>query len=122
DAKKGQLADLELRHRRRARCEDRIRCAKDTGPRSLPLKGFAQNQLWCEIAALACELLAWTQLLALAGQARRWEPKRLRLRLFSVAGRLVRGGRRLWLRLAQRWSWAGQITAAVTRLQALPGG
>ena len=30
----GQLADLELRHRRRARCEDRIRCAKDTGLRS----------------------------------------------------------------------------------------
>ena len=26
-----QLADLELRHRRRARAEDRIRCAKDTG-------------------------------------------------------------------------------------------
>ena len=26
--KGGQLADLELRHRRRARCEDRIRCAK----------------------------------------------------------------------------------------------
>ena len=31
-----QLADLELRHRRRARCEDRIRCAKDTGLRNLP--------------------------------------------------------------------------------------
>jgi hypothetical protein len=27
----GRLADLELRHRRRARCEDRIRAAKDTG-------------------------------------------------------------------------------------------
>ena len=25
---------LELRHRRRARCEDRIRCAKDTGRRN----------------------------------------------------------------------------------------
>ena len=74
DTKKGQLADLELRHRRRARCEDRIRCAKDTGLRNLPLKGFAQNQLWCEIVALACELLAWTQLLALTGTARRWEP------------------------------------------------
>ena len=60
-----QLPDLELRHRRRARCEDRIRCAKDTGLRNLPLKGFAQNQLWCEIVALACELLAWTQMLAL---------------------------------------------------------
>jgi len=122
DAGKGQLADLELRHRRRARCEDRIRNAKDTGLRNFPLKGFAQNQLWCEIVALACELLAWTQLLALAGEARRWEPKRLRLRLLSVAGRLVRGGRRLRLRLAARWPWTGQITAAVTRLQALPSG
>ena len=93
------------------------------GLRSLPpLKGFAQNQLWCEIAALASELLAWTQLPALTGTARRWEPKRLRLRLFSVAGRLARGGRRLRLRLAQRWPWAGQITAAITRLQALPAG
>ena len=36
DAKAGQLADLELRHRRRARCEDRIRCAKDTGLREPP--------------------------------------------------------------------------------------
>jgi hypothetical protein len=121
-AKKGQLADLELRHRRRARCEDRIRCAKDTGLRNLPLKGFAQNQIWCEIVALACELLAWTQMLALAGPARRWEPKRLRLRLFSIAGRLVRGGRRLRLRLAATWPWATQITTAITRLQALAPG
>jgi hypothetical protein len=40
----GQLADLELRHRRRARCEDRIRNAKDTGLRNLPLHGYEQNQ------------------------------------------------------------------------------
>jgi hypothetical protein len=120
--KKGQLADLELRHRRRARCEDRIRCAKDTGLRNLPLKGFAQNQLWCEIVTLACELLAWTQMLALPGAARRWEPKRLRLRLFSVAGRLASSGRRLRLRLAGRWPWAADITAAVACLQALPSG
>jgi Transposase DDE domain group 1 len=118
----GQLADLELRHRRRARCEDRIRCAKDTGLRNLPLHGFYQNQIWTEIVALACELLAWTQMLALTGQARRWEPKRLRLRLFSAAGRLARGGRRLRLRIASRWPWAQQITAAVTRLQALAPG
>ena len=68
------------------------------------------------------DVLAWTQMLALTGEARRWEPKRLRLRLFSVAGRLARGGRRLRLRLPARWPWAGQITAAVTRLQALPSG
>jgi hypothetical protein len=122
DTKRGQLADLELRHRRRARCEDRIRCAKDTGLRNLPLHGYAQNQIWCEIVALACELLAWTQMLALDGPARRWEPKRLRLRIFAVAGRIVRGGRRLRLRIAGHWPWASQITAAITRLQAYPSG
>jgi Transposase DDE domain group 1 len=118
DTKKGQLADLELRHRRRARCEDRIRNAKDTRLRNLPPKGFAQNQVWYEIVALACELLAWTQTLALAGKARRWEPKRLRLRIMSVAGRLASSGRRLQLRLAEHRPWATQIAAAVTRLQA----
>ena len=61
-------------------------------------------------------------MLALAGDARRWEPKRLRLRLFSVAGRLASSGRRRRLRLAGRWPWAGEVTAAATRLQALPSG
>ena len=122
DTKRGQLADLEFRYRRRARCEDRIRCAKDTGLPNLPLKGFAQNQVWCEIVALAGELLAWTQMIALAGAARRWEPRRLRLRIFTVAGRLASSGRRLRLRLAGNWPWSGEITAAITRLQALPAG
>ena len=120
--KGGQLADLELRHRRRARCEDRIRCAKDTGLRNLPLHGYAQNQIWTEIVALACELLAWTAMLALDGQVRRWEPKKLRLRLFSAAGRLTRGGRRLRLKISSRWPWATQITTAITRLDALAPG
>jgi hypothetical protein len=120
--KGGQLADLELHHRRRARCEDRIRCAKDTGLRNLPLHGYAQNQIWCEIVALACDLLAWTQMLALTGPARRWEPKRLRLRIFSCAGRIVRGSRRLKLRLAANWPWTREITTAITHLQALAPG
>jgi hypothetical protein len=120
--KGGQLADLELRHRRRARCEDRIRCAKDTGLRNLPLHGFAQNQIWCEIVALACDLLAWMQMLALTGPARRWEPKRLRLRLFAAAGRIVRGSRRLRLKISARWPWTPDITTAFSRLQALAPG
>ena len=33
----GQLADLEVRHRLRARCENRIRCAKDAGLGASPL-------------------------------------------------------------------------------------
>jgi hypothetical protein len=120
--KGGQLAGLELRHRRRARCEDRIRCAKDTGLRNLPLHGYDQNKIWCEIVALACELPAWTQMLALTGPARRWEPRKLRLRIFSAAGRIVRGGRRLRLRIAARWPWAEQITVGIARLRNLAPG
>ena len=71
---------------------------------------------------MACELLAWMQMLALDGKARRWEPKRLRLRIFTVAGRLARSGRRQRLRLAGHWPWATLITGAFTRLQNLAPG
>lgn len=95
NATRGQLPDLELRHRRRARCEDRIRTAKDTGLANLPLHGFDQNQIWCAIVQLAMELTAWLQMLALHDHpARRWEPKRLRLRLFSIAARITCHARR----------------------------
>ena len=70
NTKVGQLADLEVRHRLRTRCEDRIRCAKDTGRDRFPLQGFAQNRIWCLIVALACDLLAVSQLLALADAPR----------------------------------------------------
>jgi hypothetical protein len=101
------LPDLEVRHRQRARAEDRIRCLKDTGMRNLPFHGYAQNQIWLEIVALAADLLTWTQTLAFDTQepARRWEPKRLRLRLLNVAGKIVRTGRRRRLRLPHHWPW-----------------
>ncbi len=118
---RGQLADLELRHRRRARCEDRIRNSKDTGLANLPLHDFAQNQVWCALVALAVELTAWMQMLALAGHdARRWEPKRLRLRLFSIAGRLAEHGRTRRLHLSAHAPWAELLASIITRLQAIP--
>ena len=117
----GQLADLELRHRHRARCEDRIRNAKDTGLRNLPLTGFAQNQIWVAVVQLATELTAWLQMLALTGTgARRWEPKRLRLQLFSMAGNIARRSRRVWLHLSGHAPHRHLFAAAATRLRALP--
>ena len=102
----GRLADLEVRHRLRARAEDRIRGLKDTGLTNLPLQAFAKNQIWLELVQLAAELLTWTQLLAWPDQpARTWEPKRLRLRLLAVAGRIITTGRRRILRLSRRWPW-----------------
>jgi hypothetical protein len=42
---RGQLPDLALRHRRRARCGHRIRAAKNIRLDNLPLRGFNQNQI-----------------------------------------------------------------------------
>jgi hypothetical protein len=115
------LPDLELRHRRRARAEDRIRTAKDTGLTNLPLHDFAGNQIWCALVALAVEITAWMQLLALADhQARRWEPKRLRLRLLSIAGRITVTARTTTLHLSAHAPWADLAVAAINRLRALP--
>ncbi|MEV6273593.1 IS1380 family transposase [Kribbella sp. NPDC051936] len=101
------LPDLEVRHRQRARAEDRIRNLKDTGLRNLPFHGYTHNQIWLEIAALAADLLTWTQTLAFdeTAPARRWEPKRLRLRILHVAGRITRTARRHHLRLPRGWPW-----------------
>ena len=114
------MADLELRHRRRARCEDRIRIAKDTGLRALPLHDFTQNQIWCALVALAADLLAWMAMIALTGtDARRWEPKRLRLRLFTVPATLARHGRRTQLRYADKHPWAALARDTIHQLQQL---
>ncbi|GGT68062.1 hypothetical protein GCM10010207_78570 [Streptomyces atratus] len=47
------IAALELRHRQRARAEDRIRAARATGLRNLPLHDTAQNRIWLEIVQIA---------------------------------------------------------------------
>ncbi|MFE5189910.1 IS1380 family transposase [Streptomyces sp. NPDC056628] len=114
------IAELELRHRLRAHAEDRIRAARSTGLRNLPLHDTAQNRIWLEIVQIALDLLAWIPMLALTGQARLWEPRRLRFRLFSAAGQLVTTGRRRVLRLARHWPWTQEITAALERLTLLP--
>jgi hypothetical protein len=112
------LPVLEVRHRQRARCEDRIRNLKDTGLRNLPFHDYAKNRLWLEVVALAADLLAWTQTLAFhpTEPARRWEPKRLRFRILAVAGRIVRTGRRRRLRLPRDWPWNQLIDAGWTTL------
>jgi hypothetical protein len=121
NSRKGQLADLEIRHRRRARCEDRIRLAKDTGLNNLPLHDFNQNRIWCAIVMLACELTGWMQMLAYpAAAARRWEPKRLRLRLFSTAGRIARHGRQTVVHLARHGPWTQLLHDGISRMRRQP--
>lgn len=114
------IAALELRHRQRARAEDRIRAARHRPAQPAPLHDTAQNQIWLEIVQLALDLLAWMPMLALTGETRRWEPRRLRFRLFSAAAQLVTTARRRYLRFARHWPWTDVITDALARLEALP--
>ena len=117
NTQRGQLAELELRHRRRARCEDRIRIAKDTGLHNLPVQGFAQNRIWLLIVQLANDLLAWMGMLALNGHAAcRWEPKTLRHRLFTIAATLARSACQRLLHIKDTASWAVLFTTAWDKL------
>ena len=122
DQKGTDIAVLELRHRRRAKVEDEIRCGKDTGMRNLPFAAFEHNRVWLELSLIAQELLAWTRLLCLEGELALAEPKRLRQRLLHVAGKVVRSARRTTLRLPRSWPWGEALVAAFARLRALPGG
>lgn len=115
----GDAVALEARHRARARVEDRIRAAKDTGLRDLPFRELAPNAVWLELVLVAQDLLAWAQALLLDGDLARCEPKRLRYRLLHVAGRITRSGRRVRLHLPAGWPWAGALVGAFGRLGAL---
>ena len=117
---RGPLAGLELRLRQRARFEGRIRTGKGTGLRNLPLHGFAASQVWLELIALAVELTAWAQCSPCPATRPGGGNQRLCLCVFSIAGRLVKDGRRVRLRLATSWRWADLIATAITRLQMLP--
>jgi len=93
---------------------------EDTGLRNLPFHDMAQNRIWVAISALAQDLLAWCARLALPAPAASYEPKRLRLRIFAVAGRLDRSARRRVLHIDPAWPWADTVTTAHARLAALP--
>jgi Transposase DDE domain group 1 len=114
------VARLELRHRQRARVEDRIRAAKATGLRNLPFDLLRRNAVWLELVLCAQDLTGWTQALLLDGALAVAEPKTLRYRLWHTAARVVRHARRLILRLQASWPWALELARAFARLRALP--
>ena len=116
----GDPVVLEARHRARARVEDAIRAAKDTGLSNLPFRDFAANAAWLELVLIAQDLMSWAQTLLLTGDLARAEPKRLRYRLLHIAGRITRSGRQIRLHLPERWPWAEALVAAFSRLRALP--
>lgn len=119
----GQLAFLEARHRAHARVEDRIRHAKDSGLGRFPSREFKINQAWLAVTTIAADLIAWTRLLALTGDAAilaTCEPKALRYRFLHVPARLTHGARRRRMRIPQSWPWTAAIVAVFANIAAIP--
>ncbi|MBI4271812.1 MAG: IS1380 family transposase [Candidatus Rokubacteria bacterium] len=110
------VAFFEALYRGRGRAECAIRDAKDTGLANLPSGELKINQAWLALVLVAGDLLAWTKGLCLRGELARAEPKRLRFALLHAAGVIVRSARRLILRIAAGWPWAGELVAAFGRL------
>lgn len=59
----GQPQVLDLRHRGRGRCEQRIKDAKDLGFLAVPHHSFAANRIWMHAVFLAGALSTWSRLL-----------------------------------------------------------
>ena len=110
------LPALEVRHRQRARCEDRIKDAKDTGLTNLPYADAASNAIWIQIVLLAMDLTTWAQQLALTGTWRVAQPKTLRLKLFATAARHINAARRRIIDFDPDWPWAATVLEALTQL------
>jgi len=116
----GQLQHLEARHRVHARVEDGVRTAKATGLRRMPSKLWDINAAWCQVVALAVDLLTWLRHLTLDGDLARAEPKTLRYKLLHTAARITHGQRLRWINIPPTWPWATQLATAFTRVMALP--
>jgi len=111
---------LELRQRRHARIEDRIRQAKAAGLANLPCKEAAENNAWLECVLAAADLVVWSKLICFADDPAlaRCEIANFRYRILHMAARITRSGRVVHLRLDRTWTWAKQLALGFERLRA----
>jgi hypothetical protein len=78
------------------------------------------NQAWCTLLAIAMDLLARLQLLALDGRLARAEPATLRTDLFDIPAKLTHHARRRELKFDPAWPASHNTVTAWDRVQALP--
>ena len=114
-----ELALVEAEHRQHAVVELAIRDLKDQALAHFPSGKFIANAAWTVIAALAHNLLRWTQTIGLP-QATVRTARTMRRRLLTLPGRLTRSARRWTLHLPSRWPWEHDFIRALARIRALP--
>jgi hypothetical protein len=114
-----ELAVVEAEHRDHAVVEQVIADLKDQALAHFPSGDYDANAAWTVLAAIAHNLLRWTQLLGLPDTTIR-AARTLRRRLLAVPGRLTHHARGWTLHLPARWPWHNDYTRALKRIRALP--
>ncbi len=114
-----EITLVEAEHRDHAVVEQVIADLKDQALAHFPSGEFNANGAWTVLAALAHNLLRWTQLLGLPDATVR-AARTLRRRWLQIAGRLTHHGRSWTLHLPARWPWQNDYLHALKRIRALP--
>jgi len=117
--RKEDIAVVEAEHREHAVVEQVIADLKDQALAHFPSGQFHANGAWTVLAALAHNLLRWTQLLGLPDTTIR-AARTLRRRLLQIPGRLTTHARGWTLHLPARWPWHGDYITALNAIRALP--
>ncbi len=116
-------AELEAEHRQKAVVETGMAELKSNfGLHVFRKHGFMANWAWLLVVCLGHNLCCWTQHLGALGGGRHdgeLRAKRLRYRYLHVPAMLVRGGRRLTLRLPAGHPFIKRLVAALDRLRRL---
>ena len=114
-----ELELVEAEHRDHAVVEQVIADLKDQALAHFPSGHFNANGAWTVLAAIAHNLLRWTQQLGLPQTTVR-AARTLRRRLLAIPGRLTRHARGWTLHLPARWPWHGDYIRALDAIRALP--
>jgi hypothetical protein len=114
-----EITVVEAEHRAHAVVEQVIADLKEQALAHFPSGEFNANGAWTVLAALAHNLLRWTQLLGLPDTTVRGA-RTLRRRWLQIPGRLTRHGHSWTLHLPARWPWQSDYLDALNRLRALP--
>jgi Transposase DDE domain group 1 len=114
-----ELTLVESEHRDHAVVEQVIADLKDQALVHFPSGHFYANSAWTVVAAVAHNLLRWTQQLGVPDTPVR-AARTLRRRLLGIPGRLTRHARGWTLHLPARWPWHGDYLRALNGIRALP--
>jgi hypothetical protein len=81
-----------------------------------PVKEFAGNEAWLEIARLGWNLRTWLAQLQLPAEIVRWEWKRFRQAFVFLAAQVIHRARQVWLRFAGSHRFVHTLCAALLGL------